>query len=237
MQGELQTPPRRVLIVDDEEHIREVLRMYLEAEGFAVVEAADGMEALTQAARTPPDLIILDLMLPGIDGMEVCRQLRARSAIPILMLTARGEEQDKLAGFVEGADDYVTKPFSPREVTMRVQAIMRRIEVTSVPAMAMEGILRFGDLVITIDRRSAEIGGVPLELTVKEFDLLLFLARHPHQVFTRQQLLDNVWGFAYFGDASTVTVHIHRLRDKIEADPIHARRLKTVWGIGYKFEP
>ncbi len=232
-----QIAPRRVLVVDDEANIRDVLRHYLESAGFVVAEAIDGADALRVAATQPPDLVVLDLMLPGMDGLEVCRQLRARSAVPILMLTARGEEGDKLSGFSIGADDYVTKPFSPREVVMRVQAIMRRIEATTVPAMAIDGVLRFGDLVIQPQQRSAERGGALLDLTAKEFDLLYFLARHPNQVFTRQQLLDQVWGYDYFGDASTVTVHIHRLREKIEPDPDHAIHLKTVWGVGYKFEP
>jgi DNA-binding response OmpR family regulator len=232
-----QIAPRRVLVVDDEANIRDVLRHYLENAGFVVAEAIDGADALRVATAQPPDLVVLDLMLPGMDGLEVCRQLRARSAVPILMLTARGEEGDKLSGFSIGADDYVTKPFSPREVVMRVQAIMRRIEATTLPAMAIDGVLRFGELVIQPQQRSAERGGVQLDLTAKEFDLLNFLARHPNQVFTRQQLLDQVWGYDYFGDASTVTVHIHRLREKIEPDPDHAIHLKTVWGVGYKFEP
>lgn len=228
---------RRILVVDDERSIREVLSHYLTLEGFAVVEAEDGLEALRMAEASPPDLVVLDLMLPGMDGLEVCRRLRAQSAVPILMLTARSEEADILRGFGTGADDYVTKPFSPREVVVRVQAIMRRLEATSVPAMAMEGIVRFGGLAIQPQLRSAERDGVALDLTAKEFDLLSFLTRHPNHVFTRQQLLDNIWGYSYFGDASTVTVHIHRLREKLEDDPAHPRHLKTVWGVGYKFEP
>jgi len=230
-------PLRRVLVVDDEANIREVLRHYLEQAGYAVTEASDGNEALRLAEAAPPDLIVLDLMLPGMDGLEICQRLRARSAVPILMLTARGEEEDKVSGFTQGADDYVTKPFSPREVVLRVGAIMRRIEATTVPAMVMDGVLRFGDLVIQPQLRAVEHAGELLDLTAKEFDLLLFLVRHPNHVFTRQQLLDNIWGYSYFGDASTVTVHIHRLREKIERDPVQAIHLKTVWGVGYKFEP
>lgn len=237
MASQEQSHPRRILIVDDEEHIREVLRAYLVAEGFAVTEAATGPEALVQAVRLPPDLIILDLMLPEMDGLSVCQKIRSQSAVPIIMLTARGEEHDTLIGFTSGADDYVKKPFSPRELVMRVHAVMRRLEATSVPAMAMEGHLLFGSLDISLDRHRAELAGKDLDLTAKEFDLLVFLARHPHQVFTRQQVLDNVWGYMFDGDASTVTVHIHRLRDKIETDPAHARHLKTVWGVGYAFEP
>lgn len=232
-----QEPQRRVLIVDDEPSISEVLGQYLQVEGFAVMQASDGLEALEMARRMAPDLVILDLMLPGIDGLEVCRRLRATSAAPILMLTARGDEFDKLAGFRAGTDDYVTKPFSPREVMMRVQAIMRRLEATSVPAMVHDGALRIGDLVILPALRQVERDGATLELTAKEFDLLHFLAKHPRQVFTRQQLLDRVWDYEYFGDASTVTVHIRRLREKVELDPTSPRHVKTVWGVGYKFEP
>jgi two-component system, OmpR family, response regulator ResD len=228
---------RRILVVDDEGSIREVLVQYLEAEGFAAMAAPDGATALRLAATCPPDLVILDLMLPGIDGMEVCRRLRAESTIPILMLTARTEEEDKLAGFGIGADDYVTKPFSPREVVVRVQALLRRVEALSVPAMVLDDTLRVGDLVVRPQLRQAVRDGVSLDLTAKEFDLLRFLAEHPRQVFSRQQLLDQVWDIGYYGDPSTVTVHICRLRDKLEVDPAHPRHLRTVWGVGYKFEP
>jgi DNA-binding response OmpR family regulator len=230
-------PQRRVLLVDDEASLREVLGQYLRLEGFLTLEAADGVEALQIARRTPPDLIILDLMLPGIDGVEVCRRLRAMTAAPILMLTARHEETDKLDGFQAGADDYVTKPYSPREVIMRVRAIMRRVEVTTVPAMALDDVVRIGSLVISPQTRSVERGGQPVEVTTKEFDLLYFLARRPRQVFTRQQLLDQLWDFSYYGDPSAVTVHIRRLREKVETNPANPRHIKTVWGIGYKFEP
>jgi DNA-binding response OmpR family regulator len=228
---------RRILVVDDEEPIREVLAQYLRRAGFVVQEAADGLEALRIATTTPPDLLILDLMLPGMDGLDVCRRLRETLAAPILMLTARGEEEDTLAGFRAGADDYVTKPFSPREVVVRAQAIMRRVEATSAPAMALDDVLIFGELVIKPQLRQAERDGVSLDLTAREFDLLRFLASHPRQVFSRQQLLDQVWGYDYFGDASTVTVHIRRLREKVERDPAEPARLKTVWGVGYRFEP
>jgi DNA-binding response OmpR family regulator len=228
---------RRILVVDDEEPIREVLAQYLRRAGFVVLEAADGPEALRIATTTPPDLLILDLMLPGMDGLDVCRKLRETLAAPILMLTARGEEEDTLAGFRAGADDYVTKPFSPREVVVRAQAIMRRVEATSAPAMALDDTLIFGELVIRPHLRQAERDGASLDLTAREFDLLRFLASHPRQVFSRQQLLDQVWGYDYFGDASTVTVHIRRLREKAERDPAEPARLKTVWGVGYKFEP
>jgi DNA-binding response OmpR family regulator len=227
---------RRILVVDDEASIREVLTQYLELEGFTVLQAADGVEALRSAEAQPPDLVVLDLMLPGMDGLEVCRRLRATSAVPILMLTARSDETDKLAGFAVGTDDYVTKPFSPRELVVRVQAIMRRIEATSVPAMVLDDTLHLGNLTIRPQLRYVERDGTPIELTAKEFDLLHFLATHPKQVFSRQQLLDNVWDYGYYGDASTVTVHIRRLREKVELDPARPRYIKTVWGVGYKFE-
>jgi len=236
-QSALELPHRRVLIVDDETNIREVVGRYLEREGYLVATAEDGAAALRLVETQPPDLIILDLMLPRVDGLEVCRQIRAHSAVPIIMLTARDEEADKLVGFTLGADDYVTKPFSPMELVVRVKAIMRRIEATSTPAMLMNGTLRFGDLAILPEQRRVEVAGAPVELTAKEFDLLLHLARRPGQVFTREQLLDSVWDYRYYGDASTVTVHIRRLREKIEQDPAHPRHIKTVWGVGYKFVP
>jgi DNA-binding response OmpR family regulator len=228
---------RRVLVVDDEANIREVLCQYLAAEGFLVTQAADGHEALRMASSQPPDLIILDLMLPGLDGIEVCQRIRETSAVPILMLTARGEEPDKVTGFSSGADDYVTKPFSPREVVMRVQAIMRRLQAASVPAMVLDDTLHLGNLIIRPQLRTVERDGVSLDLTTKEFDLLVFLASHPRQVFSRQQLLDHVWDIGYYGDISTVTVHIRRLREKVEADPSQPQHIKTVWGTGYKFDP
>jgi DNA-binding response OmpR family regulator len=230
-------PRRRVLVVDDEPNIRDVLRQYLETAGYDVAGAADGQEALRAIAAATPDLIVLDLMLPGIDGMEVCRRVRASSATPILMLTARGDEPDKVEGFRAGADDYVTKPFSPREVVMRVQAILRRLDATGVPAMVLDDALRIGSLVIRPRLHTAERDGEVLDLTAKEFDLLHFLASRPRQVFTRQQLLDYVWDVGYYGDASTVTVHIHRLREKLERDPARPHHIKTVWSVGYKFEP
>lgn len=228
---------RRVLIVDDEETVREVVGQYLEVEGYTVLTATTGQEALRAAAATPPDLVILDLTLPGMDGLEVCRRLRAAGAIPILMLTARAEDADKLEGFALGADDYLTKPFNPRELVARVHAIMRRLEATSVPAMVFDGDLHFGSLTIRPKVRQVEHRGTPVDLTTKEYDLLHFLATHPRQVFTREQLLLHVWNYESYGEDSTVTVHIRRLREKVEADPAKPRHLRTVWGIGYKFEP
>ncbi len=230
-------PYRRALVVEDEAALREVVAQYLAVDGFTVSQAASGLEALRLAEAQPPDLVVLDLMLPGLDGIDVCRRLRAHSAVPIIMLTARGDEADKLIGFEVGADDYVTKPFSPRELVVRVRAILRRVEASQVPAMVLADSLHLGSLVIHTQLRSVLRDGLPLELTAKEFDLLHFMASHPNQVFSRQQLLDRVWDVGYFGDASTVTVHIRRLREKIELDPGRPRHIKTVWGVGYKFEP
>lgn len=231
------TQRRRILIVDDEATVREVVGQYLELEGYHVLQAATGLEALQVASATPPDLVILDLTLPGIDGLEVCRRLRAASAVPILMLTARAEDADKLLGFDVGTDDYLTKPFNPRELVARVQAIMRRLEAMSVPAMVFDGNLQFGGITIHPRTRQVERDGVPVDLTTKEFDLLHFLAAHPKQVFTREQLLQHVWNYDNYGEDSTVTVHIRRLREKVEPDPARPRHVRTVWGIGYKFEP
>lgn len=228
---------RRILIVDDEATVREVVGQYLEIEGYVVLSAATGLEALRVAAATPPDLIVLDLTLPGMDGLEVCRRLRVASAVPILMLTARADDADKLQGFDVGTDDYLTKPFNPRELVARVQAIMRRVEAMSIPAMVFDGNLTFGSVTIRPQIRQVERDGVLLDLTTKEFDLLQFLAAHPKQVFTREQLLRHVWNYDDYGEDSTVTVHMRRLREKVERDPARPHHLRTVWGIGYKFEP
>ena len=228
---------RRVLIVDDEETVREVVGQYLELEDFQILQATTGIEALRLAEKTPPDLVILDLTLPGIDGLEVCRRLRAASAVPILMLTARAEDAEKLEGFNAGADDYITKPFNPRELVARVQAIMRRLDALGVPAMVFDGDLHYGKITIRPSVRQVEREGSPIALTTKEFDLLYFLAAHPRQVFTREQLLQHVWDYDNYGEDSTVTVHMRRLREKVETDPSRPRHLRTVWGIGYKFEP
>jgi DNA-binding response OmpR family regulator len=231
------SPNRRVMIVEDDTYVRELIAQYLEVEGFETMQAANGFDALKIAAEHAPDLVILDLNLPGIDGFEVARRLRATSAVPILMLTGRVDEADKLAGFGVGADDYITKPFQPRELVMRVQAMMRRLAATSAPAIVLDDALRIGDLLIRPRLREVLREGVPLELTAKEFDLLYFLAAHPKQVFTRQQLLQHVWHYDYYGDVRTVTVHMRRLRQKVEVDPSRPHHLRTVWGVGYKFEP
>lgn len=225
-----------VLIVDDEPIVREVVEQYLRQDGFGVQTAADGHEALRQFAAARPDLVILDLMLPGIDGLEVCRQIRVQSSVPIIMLTAKGDEIDTIIGLGVGADDYVSKPFSPRELVARIKAVLRRALAHPTPADASDP-LRFDNLTIRPDRRQVEVNGRLVELTAREFDLLEFLARHPGQVFTREDLLDKVWDWAFAGDGGTVTVHIRRLRAKIEPDPERPRYVKTVWGVGYKFDP
>ena len=224
-----------VLIVDDEPIVREVVERYLRQEGYRVESAVDGPDALRRFAAARPDLVLLDLMLPGIDGLEVCRQLRAQSNVPIIMLTAKGDETDTIIGLGVGADDYVAKPFSPRELVARAKAVLRRAGTP--PPVAEGDALRFGRLTIRPDRRGVEIDGGAVELTAREFDLLLFLASHAGQVFSRDQLLDQVWDWAYASDGGTVTVHVRRLRQKIEAEPERPRHVKTVWGAGYKFEP
>ncbi|ONH24417.1 response regulator transcription factor [Pseudofrankia asymbiotica] len=223
----------RVLVVDDDATVAEVVDRYLRNAGFDVDRAADGPAALRAAEATAPDLVVLDLMLPGLDGIEVCRRLRERAPVPVIMLTARGEEADRIAGLECGADDYVTKPFSPRELTLRVRSVLRR---ASEPSPAGSGVLRAGTLVIDAAARTATRHGVPLGLTVREFDLLVFLLRHPGRALTRAELLEQVWGWTY-GDPSTVTVHIRRLREKIEDDPTAPRLLVTVWGVGYRYDP
>lgn len=225
-----------ILVVDDEPNIVEVVSAYLKRELFNVVTASDGEQALQMALAHSPDLIVLDVMLPRMDGLEVCRRVRATSNTPIIMLTARGEETDKLVGLGIGADDYLTKPFSPRELVARIKAVLRRARVAEPPEPGAESILRFPGLKINPKTRTVEMDAGPVDLTAKEFDLLYFLASHPQEVFTRTQLLDQVWDYSYYGDTSTVTVHVRRLREKIEPDPIRPRYVKTVWGVGYKFE-
>ena len=224
---------RRVLVVDDEPMVREVLARYLEREGFEVATSEDGEAALSAFAAKRPDLVLLDLMLPRIDGLEVFRRMRAGSAVPVIMLTARGEETDRIVGLELGADDYVTKPFSPREVIARVRAVLRRTE----RAPAGDGTLSFGTIRMDLGRREVLRRDRPVRLTRKEFDLLAHLASSPGVTFTRSQLLEDVWDFAWEGDTSTVTVHIRRLREKIEDEPSDPRHLLTVWGVGYRFEP
>lgn len=227
---------KHILVVDDESSIRDVLTRYLEREGYRVEVAADGPAALQATAQVSPDLIVLDLMLPGLDGLEVCQRLRAVSMVPIIMLTARDEEADKVRGFTTGADDYITKPFSPAELVLRVKAVLRRVEAPAAPVQTQGTTLRFGSLTISPTYRRVEVAGRVIDLSATEFDLLFYLASHPGQVFTRSQLLQQVWDYNYYGDSSTVTVHISRLREKLEPDPTHPSYIKTVWGVGYKFE-
>ena len=225
-----------VMLVEDDANVAEVLTRYLRREGFDVTCLADGMVALEQALASPPDLAVLDIMLPGLSGLELCRRLRAALDVPIIMLTALGEEADRVVGLELGADDYVTKPFSPREVTARVKAILRRTRAGAAAQPEGTAPLVAGDVTIDLRTREASARGLSLSLTALEFDLLAFLVRHPREVFTREQLLDNVWGFQV-ADSSTVTVHVRRLRQKVEADAAQPLHLKTVWGVGYRFEP
>jgi DNA-binding response OmpR family regulator len=224
----------RVLVVDDETMVREVLARYLEKDGFDVAVAEDGERALEEFSRTRPDLVLLDLMLPRVDGLEVLRRMRERAPAPVIVLTAKGEETDRVVGLELGADDYVTKPFSPREVVARVRAVLRR----AAPASSTpETPIVAGALEIDATRRELRRDGAVVPLTRKEFDLLTLLASHPGRAFSRAELLESVWDFAWAGDTSTVTVHVRRLREKIEADPSAPRHLVTVWGVGYRFDP
>jgi DNA-binding response OmpR family regulator len=224
---------KTILIVDDENTIREVVRRYLEREGYQVREAADGYEALDSIQVDPPDLIVLDLMLPGIDGLTITQHLRQDRQIPIIMLTAKGEASDRIRGLDLGADDYITKPFSPQEVVSRVRAVLRRIG--GAPNQQNDLPIEFQRLCIDPRGRTLAVEGQRINLAAKEFDLLYFFAQHPDQVFSRDQLLAQVWGDELYTDPSTVTVHIRRLREKIEANPGQPQHLQTVWGVGYKF--
>jgi DNA-binding response OmpR family regulator len=228
-------PLPRVLVVDDDATVSDVLMRYLTRAGFQVAYAADGLAALREAAANPPDLIILDLMLPGIDGLSVCARLRRTTQVPVIMLTALGEERDRIAGLEVGADDYVTKPFSPRELVLRVQSVLRRSLATpAVPEAAPP--LVDGDLEIDTVGHHVRLRGEALPLTGREYDLLTFFLRHPGRAFSRSELLAEVWGWS-FGDHSTVTVHVRRLREKLEDDPAAPQRITTVWGVGYRYEP
>jgi len=227
---------KTILVVDDDRTIRDVLELYLHREGYNVITAGNGPDAMEKAGRDRPDLLVLDLMLPGLDGYEVCRRLRAAAFdMPILMLTARGEEYERITGLTLGADDYVVKPFSPGEVMARIKAILRRIKMARSPAASNVKPLTIGGLTIDPVTRLVNLSGQEVALTAKEFDLLHLLASHPRQVFTREQLLDRIWGYASAGETSTVTVHIRHLREKIETDPGRPRLIETVWGVGYRF--
>ncbi len=217
--------------------IAEVVVRYLEKDGFAVESHRNGAEALTALLASPPDLVVLDLMLPGMEGLELFRRLRAMAPVPVVMLTARGTETDRVIGLDMGADDYVTKPFSPRELVARVRAVLRRVHASleTVEAGASPQLVA-GDLVVDVSAREARKGGAVVSLTAREFELLAFLMRHPNRAFRREELLENVWGYR-FGDTSTVTVHVRRLREKVEDDPSQPAHLVTIWGVGYRFEP
>ena len=231
---------QHILIVDDEPNVGDVLSLYLRRDNFRVSMARDGRAALDLIEQSPPDLIVLDLMLPHIDGLAIIRRVRGDEGhsgllpeVPIIILTAKGEESDRIIGLELGADDYVVKPFSPREIVVRIKAVLRRSKGAS---LAPDRPLLFNDLAIDPKTRRVEVSGRECGLTAKEFDLLYFMARHPQQVLTRDQLLENVWGLSDYVDPSTVTVHVRRLREKIEPDPANPRWLQTVWGVGYKFE-
>ena len=227
--------PPIILVVEDEPSIAEIAALYLQRAGYIVETAKDGQEALEAISSQMPDLIVLDLMLPQIDGYELTRWIRDQSNVPIIMLTSRRSEADRIAGLEMGADDYVVKPFSPQELVSRVRAVLRRTINTSIKDS--EKTLSFPELTIDPMTRLVKVNDEEIILTVKEFDLLWLLASHPRQVFSRQHLLENVWGISDYIDPGTVTVHIRRLREKIEEDPSKPIRILTVWGIGYKFEP
>lgn len=232
---------RTILVVDDEPNIRELCRLYLEQEGFSVVEAFDGPSAVQTATEVKPDLVVLDVMMPGKSGFDVCKEL-APQGIPVLLLTARSDEFDRILGLELGADDYLTKPFSPRELVARVKAILRReervqLKAGGAPAQARRpGLLIFPDFTLDLTGRALTVRGQGMDLPPKEFDLLATLAQNPHRAFTREQLLEKVWDYSFYGDFRTVDVHVQRLRKKIEPDPEKPRYIRTVWGVGYKFE-
>lgn len=225
----------RILVVEDEPSIKEILELYLERGGFQVSSVANGREALEALEASQPDLVVLDLMLPEVDGFEITRRIRSSGDTPIIMLTARRSEVDRIAGLEMGADDYVVKPFSPQEVVSRVRAVLRRSSGSA--EEKAEGALRFEGFSIDPGTRLVEVRGEEVQLTSTEFDLLLQLARHPKQVFSREQLLKRVWGYSENIDASTLTVHVRRIREKIETDPSKPSHIITVWGVGYKFLP
>ncbi len=225
----------QILVIEDEPSVGEVVSLYLRRAGYDVVVARDGSDALEILDRSFPQLVVLDLMLPNVDGWEICKWIRERSNVPIIMLTARREESDRIAGLEMGADDYITKPFSPQELVSRVKAVLRRVR-TDLPASQMLPMV-FGDLEIDIGKRIVTLKGKEVDLTQKEFDLLMLLTRHPKQVFSRNQVLERVWGISDYIDPGTVTVHMRRLREKIESDPSNPSHILTIWGVGYKFEP
>jgi DNA-binding response OmpR family regulator len=223
-----------ILVVEDEPSIAEVVSLYLQRAGYRVLQANDGQAALAMLSELTPSLVVLDLMLPKVDGLTITRWLREQGDIPIIILTARRAESDRIAGLEMGADDYIVKPFSPQELVSRVRAVLRRARASSEPTG--EAPLTFGELVIDPRTRQVAVQGNEVGLTAKEFDMLWWLARHPRQVFSRDQLLENIWGVSEYIDPGTVTVHVRRLREKIERDPSEPKHILTVWGVGYKFE-
>ncbi|MDD4796969.1 MAG: response regulator transcription factor [Eubacteriales bacterium] len=223
----------RVLVVDDDENINQLVRLYVEKEGYDVISAFDGTEAARRVREEKFDLVILDIMLPGLSGWDVCREIRKKDNTPIIMLTAKGETFDKVLGLELGADDYMVKPFEPQELTARIRAILRRAQ--PVPEQD-SGVLEFDSLQINHTNYTVQYQGQMMELPPKEMELLYFLAARPNKVFTREQLLEQVWGFDYFGDSRTVDVHIKRLREKLALSDDVNWQIKTVWGVGYKFE-
>ena len=227
---------QRVLVIDDDPNVAEVVAAYLEREGCLVQVCTDGEQGLEAALADPPDLIVLDLMLPGIDGLEVCRRVQALAPVPVVMLTAKGDETDRIVGLELGADDYLSKPFSPRELVARIKAVLRRANAPLAPVGSGSSLLEAGPVSIDVSAHEARRDGALLPLTVREFELLVFLVRHPRRAFRREEVLERVWGSRY-GDSSTVTVHVRRLREKVEDDPSVPRHLVTVWGVGYRWEP
>ena len=226
----------RILVIDDDATVAEVVSRYLTRDGFTVEVVGDGCAGLDRALAEPPDLVVLDLMLPGLDGLEVCRRLRALAPVPVIMLTARGHESDRVVGLELGADDYVAKPFSPKELVARVRAVLRRARGPLAPLpLGQPLVFDDGELHVDVAAREARLDGAVVALTAREFELLAFLMRHPRQAFRREDLLQQVWGSRY-GDTSTITVHVRRLREKIEFDPSDPTRIATVWGVGYRWE-
>jgi DNA-binding response OmpR family regulator len=226
----------QVLLVEDDPTVADVVVQYLSKSGLGVTHVADGLTAVTAARAVEPDILVLDLMLPGIDGLEVCRRVRAERDVPIVMLTALGAESDRVLGLEVGADDYITKPFSPRELVLRVQSVLRRSSGSATTPVRRATPLVDADLELDTVARQAMRDGRPLTLTTREFDLLAHLLAHPGEAFSRADLLEQVWGWS-FGDQSTVTVHVRRLREKVEPTPAEPRRLVTVWGLGYRWDP
>ena len=231
---EVKTRVAKVLVVDDEPNIREVVGLYLRRDGHTVISASDGEEALYLFRRSNPELVVLDLMLPKLNGFEVCRRMQSERRVPVIMLTAKGDEEERIIGLGVGADDYVVKPFSPRELAARVTAVLRRVEEPTTQD-STQPVLTFDGLAVDPNTREARLAGELVTLTAREFDLLHHLASSPGRVYTRDHLMETVWGYTFAAETSTVTVHMRRLREKIEPDPANPRYLQTVWGVGYKF--